>query len=158
MHVMASFHGWRSMFLPLSWPVTSSLFDLKYWGQTLLVMWSVSSFARYWSFFQTASGILLCSFCSQFVEASVKRCCASLFETAIISILQVRKTPTILVLLQSHCFAWFLGNTSFKIVVITEMNQAIYQVEFIDFIDFIKAGGRNFKWIRTKFTSLHWNK
>ena len=31
------------MFWPLSWPLTSSLFDLKYCGQTWLVMWSVSS-------------------------------------------------------------------------------------------------------------------
>jgi len=34
------------VFWPLSWPVTLSLFDLKYWGQTWLVMWSVSSLAR----------------------------------------------------------------------------------------------------------------
>ena len=38
--------------------------------------------------FQTASGILLCSVCSQFGEASVKHYCASLFQTAIISMLQ----------------------------------------------------------------------
>jgi hypothetical protein len=38
-----SFHGWRWTFWPLAWPVTSSLFDLKYWRQTWLVMWSVSS-------------------------------------------------------------------------------------------------------------------
>ena len=85
-----SSHGWmRTLaFWPLSWPVTSSLFDLKYWGRTWLVMWSVSSLARYWFCSQTASGILLCSVCSQFGEASVKRCCASLFQTAIISMLQ----------------------------------------------------------------------
>ena len=31
-----SSHGWRwtLAFWPLSWPVTSSLFDLKYWGKT----------------------------------------------------------------------------------------------------------------------------
>ena len=40
-------------------------------------------------FSQTASGILLCSVCSQFGEASVKRYFASLFQTAIISMLQV---------------------------------------------------------------------
>jgi len=57
-------------------------------------------------FSQTASGILLCSVCSQFGEASVKRCFASLFQTAIISMLQVRSgRPTaILVLLQSHYY------------------------------------------------------
>jgi len=84
-------HGWRwtLAFWPLSWPVTSSPFDLKYWGQTWLVMWSVSSLARYWLFSQTASGILLCSVCNQFGEASVKRCFAPLFQTAILSMLQV---------------------------------------------------------------------
>jgi len=40
-------------------------------------------------FSQTASEILLCSVCSQFGKASVKRCCVSLFQTAIISMLQV---------------------------------------------------------------------
>ena len=40
-------------------------------------------------FSQSASGILLCSVCSQFGEASDKRCFASLFQTAIISMLQV---------------------------------------------------------------------
>ena len=40
-------------------------------------------------FSQSASGILLCSVCSQFGEASIKRCFASLFQTAIISMLQV---------------------------------------------------------------------
>jgi len=39
--------------------------------------------------FQTASGIHLCSFCSQLGEAEVKRWFASLFQTAIISMLQV---------------------------------------------------------------------
>ena len=40
-------------------------------------------------FSQTASGILLCSvFCSRIGEASVKRWIASLFQTAIISMLQ----------------------------------------------------------------------
>jgi uncharacterized protein YodC (DUF2158 family) len=46
-----------------------------------------------------------------------------LFQTAIISMLQVRSgRPTaILVLLQSHYYcAWFLGNTSLKLVVITK--------------------------------------
>ena len=38
--------------------------------------------------FQTASGIHLCSFCSRIGEASVKRWIASLFQTAIISMLQ----------------------------------------------------------------------
>ena len=40
-------------------------------------------------FSQTASGILLCSVCNQFGDASVIRCFASLFQTAIISMLQV---------------------------------------------------------------------
>jgi len=86
-----SSHGWRwtSAFWPLSWPVTSSLYELKYWGQTWLVMWSVSSLARYCFFSQTASAILLCSVCNKFGEASVKRCFASLFQIAIISMLQV---------------------------------------------------------------------
>jgi len=38
---------------------------------------------------QTASGILLCSVCSQFGEQLVTRCFVSLFQTAIISMLQV---------------------------------------------------------------------
>ena len=92
--------------------------------------WSVSSLARYWFFSQTASRILLCSVCSQFGEASVKRYFASLFQTAIISMLQVRlgKPTAVLVILQSHCCAWFPGDTSLKLVVITEMDQAINQV------------------------------
>ena len=83
-----SSHGWRwtLAFWPLFWPVASSLFDLKYWGQTWLVMWSVSSLARYRFFSQTAFGILLCSVCNQFGEASVKCCIASLFQTPIISL------------------------------------------------------------------------
>ena len=40
-------------------------------------------------FSQSASGILLCSVCSQFGEASIKRCFASMFQTAIISMPQV---------------------------------------------------------------------
>jgi len=40
-------------------------------------------------FSQTASGILFCSVCSQFGEASVKRCFSFSFQTAIISMLQV---------------------------------------------------------------------
>jgi hypothetical protein len=59
-----------------------------------------------------------------------------LFQTAIISMLQVRlgkPTAIFLVLLQSHCCAWFLGNTSLKLVVITEMDQAINQVGSIHY-------------------------
>jgi len=133
-------HGWRwtLAFWSLSWPVTSSLSDLMYWGQTRLVIWSVSSLlARYWFFPKLLLGysfaLLLCS---QFGEASVKRCFASLFQTAIISMLQVRlgkPTAIFLVLLQSHCCAWFLGNTSLKLVVITEMDQAINQVGSIHY-------------------------
>jgi hypothetical protein len=39
-----SSHGWRwtLAFWPLSWPVTSSVFDLKYLGQTWSVVWSMS--------------------------------------------------------------------------------------------------------------------
>jgi len=69
-----SSHGWRwtLVFWSLSWPVTSSLFDLKYWGQTNMVGDVVCVLScRYWFFSQTASGILLCSVCSQFGEASV---------------------------------------------------------------------------------------
>ena len=70
--------------------MASSLFDLlEVLGANMVVNVVCVLSCEGLIFSQAASGILLCSVYSQFGEASVKRCCASLYQTAIISMLQV---------------------------------------------------------------------
>jgi len=72
-----SSHDWRWTLAlwPLSWPVTSSLFDLKNWGQTWLVMWSGSSLARYCFFSKLLLGYSFAVFAAKLASHQVNTFC-----------------------------------------------------------------------------------